>query len=113
MISKMRKGSAVVDVAIDQGGCTETSHPTTFENPVFTTDGVTQYCVANMPGCVSRTSTFALTNATFPYILKLANLGFTRALDQDSSLKKGLNLFRGSLTNSKVAEALGIDYTPY
>jgi alanine dehydrogenase len=113
MISRMRKGSVVVDVAIDQGGCVETSHPTTFENPIFVIDGVIQYCVANMPGCVSRTSTFALTNATFPYILRLANMGINEAMNQDVSLKRGLNLFQGRLTNNKVAEALGLDYSPY
>jgi len=113
MISRMRKGSVVVDVAIDQGGCVETSHPTTFENPIFIVDGITQYCVANMPGCVSRTSTFALTNATFPYVLKLANMGLAKAMSQDIPLKKGLNLFKGRLTNNKVAEALGIEYSPY
>ncbi len=113
MISRMRKGSVLVDVAIDQGGCIETSHPTTFENPVFTIDGVTHYCVANMPGCVSRTSTFALTNATFPYILKIANLGYAEAMKQDLSLKRGMNVFKGTLTNKKVAEAVGINYKPY
>jgi alanine dehydrogenase len=102
-----------VDVAIDQGGCFETSVPTSFDNPVFAVDGVTQYCVANMPGCVSRTSTFALTNATFPYCLKLANIGYKEALNEDLSLRKGLNVYRGKLTSQPVAEAVGIAYTPY
>ena len=95
LISKMRKGSVMVDVAIDQGGCFETSIPTSFNQPVFLVDGVIQYCVANMPGCVSRSSTFALTNATFPYALKLADLGYAQALQQDLSLRKGLNVYRG------------------
>jgi alanine dehydrogenase len=113
MISRMRKGSVMVDVAIDQGGCFETSHPTTFEAPVFSVEGVIQYCVANMPGCVARTSTFALTNATFPYVLKLANMGYEKALREDLSLRKGLNVFKGRLTNQAVAEAVGITYTPF
>jgi alanine dehydrogenase len=113
MISKMRKGSVMVDVAIDQGGCFETSIPTDFENPVFTVDGVIQYCVANMPACVARTSTFALTNATFPYALKLANMGYEKALAMDVSLRKGLNVYKGKLTSKPVAEAVGIACTPY
>jgi alanine dehydrogenase len=113
MISKMRKGSVMVDVAIDQGGCFETSHPTSFENPVFVVDGIIHYCVANMPGCVARTSTFALTNATFPYVLKLANMGYEKVLHEDISLRKGLNVFKGKLTNKPVAEAVGLEYTSY
>lgn len=113
MISKMRKGSVLVDVAIDQGGCCEASMPTTHESPVFTVDGVTIYCVANMPGCVSRTSTFALTNATLPYIIKLANLGYKEALQQDAALRKGINVCRGKLVNKPVAESLDMEYTPY
>jgi alanine dehydrogenase len=113
MISKMRKSSVMVDVAIDQGGCFETSHATSFENPVFLVDGIIQYCVDNIPGCVARTSTFALTNATFPYALKLANMGNAKAMQQDISLRKGLNVFKGKLTNQPVAEAVGIVYTPY
>jgi alanine dehydrogenase len=113
MISKMRKGSVMVDVAIDQGGCFETSVPTSFDKPTFLIDGVTQYCVANMPGCVSRTSSFALTNATFPYVLKLANLGYEKAISKDVPLRKGLNLYKGTLTHKAVAEAVGIAYTPY
>ena len=113
MISQMRKGSVVVDVAIDQGGCVETSHPTTFEDPTFLIEGIIQYCVANIPGCVARTSTFALTNATFPYILKLANIGYSEALNQDIPLKRGLNVFKGKLTNKRVSDAVGIEYLPY
>lgn len=113
MISKMRKGSVMVDVAIDQGGCFETSVATSFDKPVFLVDGVIQYCVANMPGCVARSSTFALTNATFPYALKLANKGYLAAMQQDIPLRKGLNVFKGKLTNQPVAEAVGIQYTAY
>jgi alanine dehydrogenase len=113
MISRMRKGSVMVDVAIDQGGCFETSVATCFDDPTFLVDGVTQYCVANMPGCVARTSTFALTNATLPYVLKLANYGYDQALKNDVPLRKGLNVYKGGLTNKPVAEAVGIDYFPY
>jgi alanine dehydrogenase len=113
MISKMRKGSVMVDVAIDQGGCFETSVPTSFENPVFVVEGVIQYCVANMPACVARTSTFALTNATSPYALNLANIGYEKALARDLSLRRGLNIYKGKLTNKPVAEATGLDFVPY
>ena len=112
MIAKMRKGSVIVDVAIDQGGCIETSVPTTFEKPTFTVDGVIHCCVANMPAAVSRTSTFALTNVTLPYVLKLADLGYEKALRTDDSLKKGLNVFKGKLVYEPVAESLGLQYTP-
>jgi alanine dehydrogenase len=113
MISGMRKGSVMVDVAIDQGGCFESSVATCFDNPTFLIDGVTQYCVANMPGCVARTSTFALTNATLPYVLKLANSGYDKALRNDFPLRKGLNVYKGKLTNKPVADAVGIEYFPY
>ncbi len=112
MIAKMRKGSVIVDVAIDQGGCIETSVPTTFEKPTFTVDGVIHCCVANMPAAVSRTSTFALTNVTLPYVLKLADLGYEKALRTDDSLRKGLNVFKGKLVYEPVAESLGLQYTP-
>jgi alanine dehydrogenase len=113
MISKMRKGSVIVDVAIDQGGCVETSRPTTFDNPTFEVDGVIHYCVSNMPGCVARTSAFALANATFPYILKLADMGYNEALKQDMPLRRGLNVYKGKLTNQAVAEAVNMEFTPY
>jgi alanine dehydrogenase len=113
MISEMRKGSVMVDVAIDQGGCFETSKATCFDDPVFLVDGIIQYCVANIPGGVARTSTFALTNATFPYILKLANSGYEAALHDDISLRRGLNIYKNKLTNKPVAEAVGIKYIPY
>jgi alanine dehydrogenase len=112
-VSRMKKGSVIVDVAIDQGGCVETSVATTFDRPVFQVNGVIHYCVANMPGSVARTSTFALTNATAPYILKIAGAGYKQALREDPALRKGLNVFEGKLTSQPVAEALGLDYTPY
>lgn len=112
MIAKMRKGSVIVDVAIDQGGCIETSVLTTFEKPTFTVDGVIHCCVANMPAAVSRTSTFALTNVTLPYVLRLADLGYEKALRTDDSLRKGLNVFKGKLVYEPVAESLGLQYTP-
>ena len=113
MIAKMRKGSVMVDVAIDQGGCFETSVPTTFDNPVFLVEGVIQYCVANLPACVPRTSSLALTNSTLPYVLKLANMGVIKALDQDTALRRGLNVFKGRLTHNAIAGATGIEYKPY
>jgi len=111
MIGQMRKGSVIVDVAIDQGGCVEGARPTTHEAPVFDVDGVTMYCVANLPGCVSRTSTFALTNATFPYVSKLAGLGYKGALKADAALAKGLNVHRGRLVSRVVAEGCGLEYS--
>jgi alanine dehydrogenase len=109
MISGMRDGSVVVDVAVDQGGCAEGTRPTTHEDPVFKIGGVTMYCVANLPGAVSRTSTFALTNATFPYVSKLANMGYKAALRADASLGKGLNVHKGRLMNQAVAEGVGLE----
>jgi alanine dehydrogenase len=113
MVSRMKKGSVIVDVAIDQGGCVETSQATTFDKPVFMVDGVIHYCVANMPGSVARTSAYALTNSTSPYAIKLANLGCKEALRENLPLRKGLNVFKGKLTNQPVAEALGLEYTVY
>ena len=113
LISRMRKGSVVVDVAIDQGGCVEGAVPTTHQDPVIRIDGVTLFCVANMPGCVARTSTFALTNATFPYASNLANLGYKAALKADPALAKGLNVLQGKLVSKAVAEGVGMDYAEY
>lgn len=113
MVSKMRKGSVIVDVSIDQGGCSETCVATTFDRPIFTVDGVIHYCVANMPSSVARTSTFALTNATLPYVLKLANLGCKEATRDDQALRKGVNIYMGKLVNKAVAESLGLEYTPF
>jgi alanine dehydrogenase len=106
----MRPGSVIVDVAIDQGGCVETIKATTHENPVYTVDGIIHYGVANMPGGVPRTSTLALTNATFPYAFKLANKGWKQALREDAALLKGLNVAEGKVTYAGVAEAFGMDY---
>jgi alanine dehydrogenase len=102
----------VVDVAVDQGGCIETTHPTTHSNPTFVVDGVVHYCVANMPGAVPRTSTYALSNATLPYVAKLAEMGAEVAIQTDPSLAKGVNTYRGKITYPAVAEAFGLDYTP-
>jgi alanine dehydrogenase len=111
MLTRMRKGSVLVDVAIDQGGCCETSAPTTHDNPVFAIDGVLHYCVVNMPSAVSRSSTFALTNATFPYILKLADMGYREALRTNEALRKGLNVYKGKLVYEPVAKSLGLPFT--
>ena len=107
MVSQMKKGSVLVDVAIDQGGCFETSKPTTHQDPIFEVDGIIHYCVANMPGGVARTSTFALTNATLPYILNLADNGAHQALTADEHFLKGLNVCSGMITVQAVADALG------
>jgi alanine dehydrogenase len=106
----MRPGSVIVDVAVDQGGCVETIHPTTHENPTYVVDGVIHYGVANMPGGVPRTSTLALTNATFPYALQLANKGWQQALKANAALLKGLNMVDGHVTYPGVAEAFGMPY---
>jgi len=112
MVSRMKKGAVVVDVAIDQGGCFETSHATTHADPTFLVDGVVHYCVANMPGAVARTSTFALNNATIGHALALANKGWRRALADDIHLRQGLNVCQGKITFEAVAHALGYDYIP-
>lgn len=108
LIAEMRPGSAVVDVAIDQGGCFDTSHPTTHTDPTFIVDGVVHYCVANMPGAVPRTSTYALNNATLPYVARLAGLGLTGALEADPGLRAGLNVIGGEITQAAVADAFGL-----
>ncbi|MBI3480415.1 MAG: alanine dehydrogenase [Nitrosomonadales bacterium] len=108
----MQRGAVIVDVAIDQGGCVETMHPTTHENPIFIVDGIVHYGVANMPGGVPVTSTLALTNATLPYVQMLANLGYVQALKKSPALMHGLNLAGGKVTHRKVAEAFGMDYHP-
>jgi len=113
LISRMRKGSVVVDVAIDQGGCVEGAVPTTHQDPVIRVGGVTLFCVANMPGCVARTSTFALTNATFPYASRLANLGYEAALKADPALAKGLNVLQGRLVSKAVADGVGMQCETY
>jgi alanine dehydrogenase len=108
----MRPGSVIVDVAVDQGGCVETIHATTHEDPIYVVDGVIHYGVANMPGAVPRTSTLALTNATFPYALTLANKGWKEACKQDRALALGLNVVQGKVSYPGVAEAFGLEYTP-
>jgi alanine dehydrogenase len=110
LVRQMRRGSVLVDVAIDQGGCFETSHPTTHSDPTFVVDGVVHYCVANMPGAVPKTSTFALNHATLPYILRLANMGIARTLRTDPHFRDGLNVAAGSVTEPAVAAARGLDY---
>ncbi len=112
MVSTMKKGAVVVDVSVDQGGCIETTHPTTHSAPTFLVDGVLHYCVANMPGAVPRTSTFALTNATLPYAVKLAKMGFIQAIVSDSSLGEGVNVHQGYVTYRAVADSLKIAYKP-
>ena len=109
-ISAMRTGAVVVDVAIDQGGCFETSRPTTHEAPTYVVDDIVHYCVANMPGAVPRTSTFALNNSTLPFVLLLADLGLRGALKVDNDLANGLNVHRGKVTHEAVANALNLDY---
>ncbi|HET7763953.1 MAG TPA: alanine dehydrogenase, partial [Burkholderiales bacterium] len=111
MVGTMKKGSVLVDVSIDQGGCFETSRPTTHADPVFTVNGVTHYCVANMPGAVPRTSTYALNRATLPFVLELAQRGVTEALRTNAGLRDGLNICRGKVTRKEVAEALGYTHT--
>jgi alanine dehydrogenase len=110
-ISRMKPGTALVDVAIDQGGCFETSRPTTHDHPTFLVDDIVHYCVANMPGAVARTATFALNNATLPYILRLADKGYRHALLEDKGFLQGLNVIHGMVTCEAVAEAFGIEYT--
>jgi alanine dehydrogenase len=110
LIGRMKPGSVVVDVAIDQGGCFETSRPTTHDEPTYVVDGVIHYCVANMPGGVPRTSTFALNNATLPFVLALADKGHRRALSEDPHLRAGLNVHQGRITHEAVAKALGLPY---
>jgi len=112
IIEGMSKGSVVVDVAIDQGGCAETSHPTTHQDPTYVVDEVVHYCVSNMPGAVPRTSAFALNNATLPFTLALANQGYRQAMLQDPHLLNGLNIHRGKVTCEAVARELDHDYVP-
>src|SRR5918994_3557922 len=112
MIGGMKDGSGFCDVAIDQGGCAETSHPTTHSEPVYNVDGVTHYCVANMPGAVPITSTKALTNATLPYVEAIATFGLAESIARDPALARGVNVLDGKITYEAVADAHGLDYTP-
>jgi alanine dehydrogenase len=112
MVAKMKKGAVIVDVAIDQGGCIETARPTTHSDPSFEVDGVVHYCVTNMPAAVPNTSTLALTNATFPYVMKLARMGTRQAIASDAAIAEGVNTFDGSLTYKAVADGQGRTFTP-
>jgi alanine dehydrogenase len=112
MVRKMQPGAVMVDIAIDQGGCFETSRPTTHADPVYKVHDVVHYCVTNMPGAVARTSTQALNNATLPYVLRLANDGYRQALGDDPDFREGLNVHEGKVTYEAVAQDLGLDYTP-
>lgn len=112
MLGTMKPGSVLVDVAIDQGGCFETSHATTHAEPTYMVDGIVHYCVANMPGAVARTSTYALNNVTLPHALRIADMGWKAALAADSFLAEGLNVWNGQVTCAPVAQALGLAYTP-
>jgi alanine dehydrogenase len=111
MIAQMKTGAVVVDVAIDQGGCFETSHPTTHSDPVYVVDGVVHYCVANMPGAVPVTSTGALTNATLPYIEAIANHGLVTAVEHDPALRRGVNVVHGAVTHEAVAAAHNLPFS--
>ncbi|MFN5890595.1 MAG: alanine dehydrogenase, partial [Bacteroidota bacterium] len=112
MLPTMKKGAVIVDVAIDQGGCFETSKPTTHAEPVYEVDGVMHYCVANMPGAVPYTSTLALTNATLPYAVQLANKGWKQACKDSNELTLGLNVINGKVVYKGVSEAFNLEYTP-
>lgn len=112
MLKTMKKGSVLVDVAIDQGGCFETSKATTHGEPIYTVEGVVHYCVANMPGAVAKTSTLALTNATLPYAVEIANKGWKKAISENSEIKPGANVINGKVTYKAVADAFGLEYTP-
>ena len=110
MLKVMKRGSVIVDVAIDQGGCVETSKPTTHANPTYIVDDVVHYCVANMPGGVPRTSTLALNKATLPFLLNLANKGYKKAFKEDKNFLAGLNVYKGQVTHNAVAEVFGYEY---
>ena len=112
MLKEMKDGSVIVDVAIDQGGCIETSKATTHADPTYVVEGVVHYCVANMPGAVARTSTAALTNATLPYAVEIANKGWKKAMQENKEIKLGANVIDGQITYKAVAEAFDLDYTP-
>ncbi len=112
MLKDMKEGSVIVDVSVDQGGCIETCHPTTHENPTYVVDGVVHYCVANMPGAVPFTSTLALTNATLPYAIEIAGSGWEKAVKTNNEIKLGLNMAYGKITYKNVAEAFDFEYTP-
>jgi alanine dehydrogenase len=108
LVRRMQRGSAIVDVSVDQGGCAETTRPTTHEDPIYVEEGVVHYCVANMPGAVPRTSTIALTNVTFTYVMTIAQLGWQGAVAGDPALRRGLNLLDGKLACEAVADSFGL-----
>jgi alanine dehydrogenase len=108
----MKRHAVLVDVSIDQGGCFETSRPTTHSHPTYEVDGITHYCVTNMPGAVPITSTYALTNATLPYVMSLADLGVQAAIVRDPGLRSGVNVAAGQVTYAPVAQAVGMPFTP-
>jgi len=110
MLKRMRPGSAIVDVSVDQGGCFETTRPTTHENPIYIEEGIVHYCVSNIPGAFPRTSTFALTNATFPYVLQISDKGYEKAMEENEALRKGLNLIDGKIACQAVAESFGLAF---
>jgi len=112
LLGYMKKGSVIVDVAIDQGGCVETAKPTTHDDPIYEVDGIIHYCVANMPGAVSMTSTIALTNATLPYALELADKGYKKAAQENPELAKGINIIEGKITYKGVADAFDLEHEP-
>jgi alanine dehydrogenase len=109
----MEPGSVIVDVAVDQGGCIETCHPTTHDDPTFTVHGVVHYCVANMPGAVAHTSTFALNNVTLAYGVQIADKGIAKAAADDRALARGINTYEGKVTHQAVATAIGAEYVPF
>lgn len=113
MLKRMKRGAVLVDIAIDQGGCFETSHPTTHADPIFVEDGIVHYCVANMPGAVPLTSTMALNHAVLPYALRIADIGWEAALKADAGFRSGLNICRGTVTHHGVAQSLGLPYVPF
>jgi alanine dehydrogenase len=112
MLKTMKKGAVLVDVAIDQGGCFETSKATTHGEPIYTVEGVVHYCVANMPGAVPKTSTLALTNATLPYAVEIANKGWQKAMQENPEIKAGANVIKGKVTYEGVSDAFGLAYSP-
>ena len=112
MLGQMKQGAVLVDVSIDQGGCFETSRPTTHADPTYIIDGIVHYCVANMPGAVARTSTYALNNVTLPHALAIADQGWRNALSRDAHLRNGLNVWAGHVTCQPVAQALGYEHVP-
>jgi len=112
MLKKMKPGSVIVDVAIDQGGCSETSRPTTHASPIYIEEAIVHYCVTNIPGAVPITSTYGLTNATLPFVLQIAHKGFVKALKENPALARGVNIARGKVTYRSLAQALDLPYTP-